>query len=82
MSGTGSWDRYLLPYGNDSTMSAADMSSAWDGFFGSNAFATTQTTNNSLDGIFGIVGGSGGQTSVFTANPLWAGGSSGQFFGQ
>jgi hypothetical protein len=79
-------DRFLMPYGNNTVfdMKAGDMGSNWSGFFGGSAdtWGDSVSSGSGLNGMFGVWGGGGGQGSVFTANPLWAGGSSGQFFGQ
>lgn len=40
-----------------------------------------QAPDSGLNGVFSAFSGSG-SNSVFGANPLWAGGSKGQFFGQ
>jgi hypothetical protein len=85
----GSPDRLLNPYGYDSTYNAASTEAAWDGFFGGGSIGqNTNTASSSAGGFDGIVNiftrGSEGNAAggVFSANPLWAGGSSGQFFGQ
>jgi hypothetical protein len=78
----GSPDRVLFPHGYDDTFNAGDINDAWGGFF-KQGIATPigVTSGNGLDGLFDMwSGGEGG--GVFSANPLWAGGSKGQFFGQ
>ena len=79
-----SWDRFLSPYGYDSTMSAGNMNSTWDGFFGGSVESPLGDQGSGFDGIFDVLqkGGSGSGGTAFGGNPLWAGGSSGQFFGQ
>jgi hypothetical protein len=76
-------DRFLMPYGQQTTfeMTASDIGSAWGGLFGGGGKAMGETISGGLDGVLGSVG-SGGAGGVFSGNPLWAGGSSGQFFGQ
>lgn len=75
----GSWDRYLHPYGYDTTFSSGDINSAWGGFFkGSGSLA--QPAGGDVGGFMGTLTNSSG--SVMNSNPLWAGGSSGQIFGQ
>jgi hypothetical protein len=76
-------DRFLAYYGNASNtfeMGASNIGNAWGGLFGgSEGKAMGETIGGSVDGVVGSVTfGSG----VFSGNPLWAGGSSGQFFGQ
>ncbi len=77
-----SWDRYVSPYGYDKTFNAKDIGEAWDGFFGGGVGPFIQDNpGNGLDATVNVYsGGAGG--GVFSANPLWAGGSKGQFFGQ
>lgn len=74
-----SWDRYILPDGNSDEFTAKDIGSAWGGFFGGIA-APIQPGGGGLDGLFDVwtAGGQG----ALSGNPLWAGGSKGQFFGQ
>jgi hypothetical protein len=78
-------DRYLAHYGNNTTfeMGAGSINNAWGGLFGgSEGKAMGESIGGSgLDGVMGSVG-SGGSGGVFSGNPLWAGGSGGQFFGQ
>ena len=86
-----SFDRYLAPatgagggfgYGVFSTKSE-DLGGAWGGFFGDSGIQDIISMNaGGVNGNFTLLGGDAGQGSVFTSNPLWAGGSSGQFFGQ
>ncbi len=77
-------DRYLMPYGNNQVfdMSAGNINNLWGGMLnGSEGKAMGETISGGLDGVMGSVG-AGGAGGVFSGNPLWAGGSSGQFFGQ
>ena len=79
-------DRYLSPYKGDGygvfEMAGSDIGGAWDGMFGSGAAnGMSNVTGASLNGIFGAWAG-GGDTSVLGANPIWAGNSKGQIFGQ
>ncbi len=80
-----SFDRYLNPSGAASgygvfDMTTADMGVAWGGMFGSSPMDVV-SGGASIDGNFDLLsGGSGG--GAFSANPLWAGGSKGQLFGQ
>ena len=82
---TASFDRYLNPSGAMGygvfDMSAGNINNAWGGFFGTAAPSLINIPDGGLDGNFNLLSGGGGG-SVFGANPLWAGGSSGQFFGQ
>ncbi len=77
-------DRYLAPYGNNTTfdMNAGNIGSAWGGLFGGTEGKVMGETigGNGLDSVMGVVGG--GTSGAISGNPLWAGGSSGQFFGQ
>lgn len=76
--GVKSADRYIIPY--DVAITAGDINKV--GFFESGVDAfIPQAPGGGLDGVFQTWSGSGGN-SVFGANPLWAGGSKGQFFGQ
>ncbi len=77
-----SFDRYILPYGNNSVfdMSAGDINNTWDGAFNGLNPSTTGSIG-SLNGIFQLWSG-GESGGVFSANPIWAGGSKGQIFGQ
>ncbi len=80
-----SWDRYLSPYGYDATFNAGNVNNAWGGFFGNGPLQwQSNNAGSGLDGIFDVLqkGGSGTTGSAFGSNPLWAGGSKGQFFGQ
>ncbi len=86
-----SFDRYIAPgtppgggfgYGVLDTK-AGDVNNAWGGFFGDSGIQNIlNMSEGGVNGNFALLGGDGGQGSVFTSNPLWAGGSSGQFFGQ
>jgi hypothetical protein len=78
-SGRGSFDLYLFPQGNSDTWTAKDINSAWGGFF-DGLSAPIQPGGGGIDGIFSDLT-AGGQGAL-SGNPLWAGGSHGQFFGQ
>lgn len=81
----GSFDKYISPYGYDSTFDAGNINNAWGGMFGGGLGAPISVNpGNGFDAIFDVwqKGGSGTGSTVFGGNPLWAGGSSGQFFGQ
>jgi hypothetical protein len=76
-----SFDRYILPFGNNSAldMTAGNVNDAWGGMFGGSGKPIEN--GNGFDSIFGVwSGGEGG--GALSTNPLWAGGSKGQFFGQ
>jgi hypothetical protein len=81
-------DRYLLPHGNAGLdTSPTDYETAWGGFFGGKGGAGKALGDNVFDdsGVEGIFGAWGANTptgSAIGANPLWAGGSKGQLFGQ
>lgn len=75
-----SWDRFINPGGYDPTFNAGNVNDAWGGMF-DGLGAQIPIENGGFNGIFGVLsGGSGG--GAFSANPLWAGGSKGQIFGQ
>lgn len=91
----GSWDRIIQPYGYDRTFDARSVEAAYGGMLSETESAaplsmTPGTFGGNLnDATFGVWGGTGsggflttGGGGVFTANPLWAGGSKGQIFGQ
>lgn len=75
-----SWDRYISPYGYDATFSSGDIGNAWGGFFGGTGGSLGASVGGDVGGFMGTLTNSGG--SVMNSNPLWAGGSSGQIFGQ
>ena len=81
-----SFDRYISPYGNDAviTTSVGNINSLWGGFFESGIMQGDLTNSdvnfNSIVNIWQNAERGGG--TVLGGNPLWAGGSSGQFFGQ
>ncbi len=75
----GSWDRYMHPWGYDATFSSGDINSAWGGFFKGNG-SLAHSAGGDVGGFMGTLTNS--NSSVMSANPLWAGGSSGQIFGQ
>ncbi len=83
-----SFDRYILPHGNAGLDTApADYESAWGGFFGGKggagkALGDTMFDDSGFDGIFGAWGANSPTGSALGANPLWAGDSKNQFFGQ
>jgi hypothetical protein len=78
----GSFDKYLNPGGYDRTFDAGNINDAWGGLFGTGLDAPIKANPaNGFNAMFDVwSGGEGG--GVFSANPLWAGGSKGQFFGQ
>ncbi len=82
-------DRYLSPFKEDGygvfEMGASDIGAAWGGMFGGGGAAggISNVTGASFDNIFSAWAGTAtGGNSVFGANPIWAGNSKGQFFGQ
>lgn len=74
-----SFDRYILPYGNDENMLAADIGTAWGGMF--EGTGKIIENGNGFDDMFKVWSG-GKNGGAMSANPIWAGGSEGQFFGQ
>ena len=83
-------DRYIAPFGNGGNvfdMSAGNINNAWGGLFGGGGAsgegkAMGETIGGTgLNAVMGSVGGGGGG-GVFSGNPIWAGGSGGQIFGQ
>ncbi len=78
-----SFDAYLS-YSGQFNMSAGDINSTWDGFFGGGIWAGDVTNSNvNFNSIMGIwQNAERGGGTVLGGNPLWAGGSSGQIFGQ
>ncbi len=76
----GSWDKYIHPGGYDSTFSSGNIEGAWGGFFGVHGASLGQSVGGDVGGFVGVL--TNGGSSVHNANPLWAGGSSGQIFGQ
>jgi len=78
----GSPDRLLFPHGYDETFDAGNINSAWGGFFkGGLGSPIGEGSGSGFDSMFDMVSGGGGGGAL-SANPLWAGGSHGQFFGQ
>ena len=87
----GSPDRALFPYKTDGFaydgsfgMGTQNYNTTGGGLFdGLNAPLNPVSSNNpgGFDAIFNLLSGGVGN-SVFTANPIWAGGSKGQIFGQ
>lgn len=75
--GVKSIDKYIIPY--DNAILAKDYNDT--GFFEKGVDAFIPQSEGGLDAVFGIWSGRG-KSSVFGADPLWAGGSKGQFFGQ
>jgi hypothetical protein len=77
-----SFDRYLDPNKlQGSWMAAVDYNSVVPGFLGS-GYALSAGTGGDVNGIFGTwTNGIQGGTAL-GSDPLWSGGSSGQFFGQ
>jgi hypothetical protein len=78
-----SFDAYLK-YDTQFNMSAGDINSTWDGFFGGGIWAGDVTNSNvNFNSIMGIwQNAERGGGTVLGGNPLWAGGSQGQIFGQ
>jgi hypothetical protein len=79
VTGVRSFDTMIFPFNNP--MLAQNYNST--GIVGEPALdpGIPLDTNGGIDGIFNMwSGGSGG--GALTGNPLWAGGSKGQFFGQ
>jgi hypothetical protein len=85
-----SFDRYIAPgtpagggfgYGVFDTK-AVDIGGAWGGFFGDSGIQNIfNMSEGGMNGNFTLLSGGGGKGAL-SDNPLWAGGSSGQFFGQ
>jgi len=78
-----SFDNYLNYY--DPTMMSQDYNTTGDGLFDGVFSQSVTTPGNGLNGIFDVLqSGSSGTSGggVFNSNPLWAGGSLGQIFGQ
>lgn len=73
----GSWDRIIHPHGYDTTFNTGNIGDAWGGFFGG-----TGKLGGDVGGFMSVMGGSGASATVFGSNPLYAGGSKGQIFGQ
>ncbi|MFM2200566.1 MAG: hypothetical protein RL769_621 [Pseudomonadota bacterium] len=76
-----SFDRFINPYGYDSTFSAGNINNTWGGAF--SGTMGDSITGNGFNGIFDVLqkGGSGTGETALGGNPLWAGGSRGQFLG-
>lgn len=86
---TGSSDMYLFPHKEDSGFigggfGAMDYNTTVSGMFGGLGTPINVNPGNGFDAIFDVLqkGGSGSGKTAFGADPFWAGGSSGQFFGQ
>lgn len=77
----GSFDRMLFPHGYDTGFNAGNVNEAWGGFFDGLDAPIQANPRNGFDSLFDIWGGGAGGGAL-SANPLWAGGSKGQFFGQ
>ncbi len=78
VSGVKSFDRFLFPDDNSIIAGSINDTEA----FGNGLDAPIpQAGGGGIDGIFGMWAGSG-KTSAFGSDPLWSGGSKGQFFGQ
>jgi hypothetical protein len=85
-----SFDRYILPYGNNSVIDMSikpnALNNAWHGFFGdaSGIWKGDLTNSNvTLESVMDVWQKSeNGGGTVFGGHPLWAGGSKGQIFGQ
>ncbi|MBU6338937.1 MAG: hypothetical protein KGQ36_03085 [Rickettsiales bacterium] len=79
----GSWDKYLFPGGYDTTFNSGDIGGAWDGFFGGTGGSLGGAVGGDVGGFMGTLTNSGtGAIGTGGGGPLWAGGSSGQIFGQ
>jgi hypothetical protein len=78
----GSFDKYINPGGYDPTFNANNINNAWGGMFEGLDAPIKVNPGNGFDAMFGVWSGSGTGGSVFSSDPLWAGGSKGQFFGQ
>lgn len=76
-----SFDRALNPGGYDETFNAQDVNTAWGGMFGG-LNSSLKGSNMGINGIFSVWDGGSYGSSVLGTNPLWAGGSKGQIFGQ
>jgi hypothetical protein len=76
-----SFDRFINPYGYDSGFNAGNINDTWGGGF--NGIMGSSLTGNGFNGIFDVLqkGGGGTGESALGGNPLWAGGSRGQFLG-
>lgn len=88
--GRGSFDRYLFPYkaANGFADTGFDMSARnWNSTWGTGTFQDIDNSplggsivpNGGFNGIFDVWGRGSGALS---GDPLWSGGSKGQFFGQ
>ncbi len=85
-----SFDRYISPHGYDTTFNVDSsgkgaINNAWGGMFGGGVGTPIEVEpGNGFDAIFDVwqKGGAGTGATALGTNPLWAGGSSGQFFGQ
>lgn len=78
-----SFDRFIYGYWTEGPfdMSSGDINNAWGGFFGgSEGKGLGEPIGEGFNPIFGLW--SGGGSGALSANPLWAGGSVGQIFGQ
>jgi hypothetical protein len=78
----GSWDRAINPYGYDSTFNSGDIGGAWGGFFGGSGGSLGGSVGGDVGAFMGVLNGGSPSGSLMGANPLWAGGSAGQIFGQ
>jgi hypothetical protein len=76
----GSWDRAIEPHGYDPTFSSGDIGTAWDGMFGGSGGSLGGAIGGDVGGFMGTLNGSG--SGIMSGNPIWAGGSKGQIFGQ
>lgn len=76
----GAADKYLFPAGDPAGMTAMNYNNTVGGMF-DGLGGPINPGLGSLDAQYDLLAGSG-SSSAFGANPLWAGGSSGQFFGQ
>lgn len=80
----GSPDRYLFIHGYDKTFNAGNVNDGWGGMFGGGIAPLINVTGGGLNGVFDVLqkGGGGTGKTAFGTDPLWYGGSKGQFFGQ
>jgi hypothetical protein len=76
-----SFDKFINPYGYDAGFNAGNINDAWGGTF--DGTMGTSVTGNGFNGIFDVLqkGGAGTGETTFGGNPIWSGGSRGQFFG-
>lgn len=78
----GSWDRVIHPLGYDKTFSTGNIGDAWNGMFGGHGGSLGHKAGGDVGGIMSVFGGAGASQTLLGSNPLYAGGSKGQIFGQ